>query len=622
MPLTVTQLLVPLQIDNEDVIGMTFAQPNLVITPEPPFRIVQEHRASQAAMISNSLHAAFESVTGMPRSHFVVLPEFSIPFDSITTIEEILINPACPTNTTVIGGVEWLTSSQYADLLQASANPESIKAKIPPAGFFINCVVIWVKTSDSLLRYVQPKLRPATPEAAAQTMYRGEDILVFVTEPPNQLSFSTLICFDCIAVQGEVHMFDQLLQALPTTNPNTAYNLNILFVPQYNIAPEHPSFLDFAGRFLTSGSNRLNTADSTVIFVNSGAATRGRADDGFGRSSLFYRAGKWQLVPPEGPLNRVPNTYALEGVNNRLGRARFREDGPSIHRFGFVLPWRVSQEPGSLRLPLMDARIKYIDGDGTVGPWESVPALSHIFADWIPDTLPSKDVRLQGETSLAAEYTALKGRLHLVARLQPERVGEIIDLLLMTFPSPCCRPKLNPDLWQKPVSDWRDDIHGQAIVELACVGAALELVGEVHADKRSEVQTGSCGNLLFVVIDGNNQRSPAYLEQEYLEWIRKHAWADIAGKTILIVMTRTSSVYLATNNHEAQEVKADIGELSVSDEATLRAISPDLASEAGSITEDSTRFFKQFGSVLLHCSQQPTKIDAANFVRQRLGHAI
>ena len=67
----------------------------------------------------------------MPRVHFVIFPEFALPFESFSVAEEMLASTACPSNTVVIAGLEWLTAAQYIDLLASSANPAAIKAKHP-----------------------------------------------------------------------------------------------------------------------------------------------------------------------------------------------------------------------------------------------------------------------------------------------------------------------------------------------------------------------------------------------------------------------------------------------------------------------------------------------------------
>lgn len=66
----------------------------------------------------------------------------------------------------------------------------------------------------------------------------------------------------------------KLLEATPDSGLNTSFNLQTLFVPQYNDSPEHASFLDFADRFLNQGGATLNTADSAVLLSTQLLTTR------------------------------------------------------------------------------------------------------------------------------------------------------------------------------------------------------------------------------------------------------------------------------------------------------------------------------------------------------------
>jgi hypothetical protein len=611
---------VALNFANADALGMVFVQPHLAITQGHPFRIVESHRQVAATVFRNSIQYAFEATQGMPQVHFIIFPEFSLPFESFPAAENVLA--ACPANTVVIAGLEWITAEQYIGLLGSSSNPAAIKDKLPDPHLFVNCCVIWIKESDRLLRFLQPKLRPSPPEAATQVMYRGQDVFVFSTARPHPVSFALLICFDCIAATGETNMFDQIIDAVPDTGLNTSFNLQMLFVPQHNDEPEHASFLDFADRFLNRGGATLNTADSAVAFVNSASLKHGRADAGYGRSSLFYRSGRWQTIPADGPLVRVPGTYAVEGIiNNRLMRARFREDGPSLHRFAFVLPWRVTREPGASRIPLTEAVVAKFTNDGELGPGRNTSAISKVFTDWWTDDLADTDARFKSTVDVIPEYS--EARLHVcsVADADPERIGQVVDLLLLGFDAPCSRPKLNPDAWQLPISDWRRNDHGQAIVELAAGCSLLSLLGRVEMDRSSKVRTGTTSDLQFVVLDGNGRHSHVYLIQKYFEWLNSHPWGELVGKKVLVMLTRSSVVYLNTTNNVAEEIK-DIGDLSAEDESALGAISPDLPTQQGAITEDSTRFFKHFRAVLAESLSQPTRPEAVDFLRERLGQAI
>jgi hypothetical protein len=622
MAISLVPIPVGLDFTNADVLGMVFAQPHLTITPGHPFKIVEARREAAAAIFRNSLQYAFQTPEGMPRVHFAIFPEFTLPFESFSVAEEMLASTACPSNTVVIAGLEWLTAGQYIELLASSANPTAIKAKHPDPHFFVNCCAIWIKTNDQLLRFLQPKLRPSPPEAATQVMYRGQDVFVFATPRPTALSFSLLICFDCIAAAGEKNMFDQILEAAPDTGLNTSFNLQMLFVPQYNDSPEHASFLDFADRFLNRGGATLNTADSAVAFVNSASHKHGRADGGYGRSSVFYRAGRWQSIPADGPLVRVPGTYAVEGLNSSLMRARFREDGPSLHRFGFVLPWRVTREAGASRIPLTEAIVAKFNDEGDLGVPRYTAPISKVFTDWWTDDLAESDPRFGSTVDVIPEYSAVRQHVNAVADSDPERVGQVVDLLLLGFDAPCSRPKLNPDAWQLPIPLWRRDDHGQAIVELAAACSLLALIGEIGMGQESQVRTGTCGELQFVLLDGNAQRSHVYLIQKYFEWLDTHPWGEIAGKKVVIILSRSSVVYLNTANNVAEEIQLHVGALSAQDETALTAINPDLSTQPGAITEDGTRFFKHFRSILAESLNQPAKLDAVNFLKERLGQAI
>jgi len=303
-------------------------------------------------------------------------------------------------------------------------------------------------------------------------------------------------------------------------------------------------------------------------------------------------------------------------------RARFREDGPSLHRFGFVLPWRVTREAGASRIPLTEAIVAKFNDEGDLGVPRNTAPISKVFTDWWTDDLAETDPRFASTVDLIPEYAAVRDHVSAVADSDPERVGQALDLLLLGFDAPCSRPKLNPDAWQLPIPLWRSDGHGQAIVELAAACSLLALIGEIGMGQDSQVRTGTCAELQFVVLDGNAQRSHVYLIQKYFEWLDTHPWGEIVGKRVLIILSRSSVVYLNTTNNVAEEIQPHVGALSAEDETALAAVSPDLSTQPGAITEDGTRFFKHFRSILAESLNQPIKPDAVDFLKERLGQAI
>lgn len=606
-----------------DEIGMTFVHLHVPLSASAPFRILDSARTLLTSSWQNSLSAAFDPLQGLPPSQFVVFPEFALPVEAVPQVEETLKSAVCPSNTIVISGIEWLDIAQYSNLLQNSANPEPIKSNCPAQGLYINPVIIWIKTADNILkRYVQPKLRPSRIESASQVMYCGEDVILFTSNGPEVFSFAVLICFDCIARDGQRPMFDQLLDGAPETAPDSSINWHMLLVPQYNDKPEHPEFLKFAASFLNLGGPTYNTADSAVAFVNASAPAHGRSIGGFGRSSIFYRAGRWQSIPEQGPLDVIPDTYALEKLNADLMRARFREDGPCLHRFSFLKPWTVLRESGSSRIPLLIARSRNINPDGTLDDWQHVPAMPKVFGDWLQEDLASTATAFKGRISIGDEYADVRKTLLTLKTSAPERLNQIMDLLLLGFQDPHRMPKVNPDLWQKRHHEWRDDDHGQAIVQLAATSSLLRLLDNVRFHEGFAFCSGTCGTFHFVIIDGWNHCRPDFLVQQYQEWLADNPIGQLVGRHIVLILARTTRVYLNTPNNTAELVTSHTDVASNRDEATLRSINPELISSPDSITSDTTKVFKHFASVLMQALEVYSKAQAVHFLRERLSNAI
>ncbi len=606
-----------------DEIGMTFVHLHVPLSVNAPFRILDSARTLVTASWQNALSAALDPLPGLPPSQFVVFPEFALSFDAVPQVEETIKSAACPPNTVVISGTEWLDFAQYSDLLKTSANPEPIKSKYPDQGLYVNPVIIWIKTADNILeRYIQPKLRPSRIESASQAMYCGEDVILFASNKPEVVSFAVLICFDCIANDGQRPMFDQLVDGAPDTAADSSINWHMLLVPQYNDEPEHPDFLDFAASFLNRGGSTYNTADSAVAFVNASAPAYGRSVCGFGRSSIFYRAERWQSIPPKGPLTVIPDTYALEKLNANLMRARFREDGPCLHRFSFLKPWKVLRESGSSRIPLRTARSRNVKPDGTLDKWQHVAVMPKVFCDWLQEDLAGTDAAFSGKLSISEEYGDVRKTLLAFQTSTPERLDQVMNLLLLGFRDPHLAPEINPDLWQKPYNEWRDDDHGQAIVQFAATSSLLRLLGNVRFYQDSAICSGTCGTLHFVVIDGWNNCRPDFLIQQYLDWLADNPIGDLVGKHIVLILTRTTTVYLNTDGNIAELVTSHTDVASKRDEATLSSINPELISSPDSITSDTTKIFKHFASVLRQALEKDSKPQAERFLRERLTNAI
>jgi predicted amidohydrolase len=615
---------IPLNVDlASDEIGMAFVNMHVPATKTAPFTIIPSARDRAATTFRTCLLASLTAIEGIPNPQVVVFPELSLPFEAISAVRDALESAACPPNTIIIAGIEWLTAGQYIELLESSNVPEKVKSKHPDAHLYVNCATIWAKCKDGrLLRYVQPKLRPSPPEEASQLMYRGQDVLIFTSNQPEAIALGVLICFDCIAEKGQTAMFDQLRAAAPRPAPNSSFNWRLLLVPQHNNDPEHDEFHDFAEAFLWNGSPNYNTADSAVAFINSAYESHGRSTRGFGRSSIYYRANRWQESTPDGPLNRIPGTYAVETLRPGLMRARFREDGPSVHRFSFVKPWITTKHSGASRVPLLNAMSAKIDSAGNLGEWQSVPVLSKVFTDWLTDDLAATDPAFFARVDILDEFSRIRQALLDLATERVDRLVADVELLMLAHKNPCAGGKFNPDTWQQPTEDWRDDDHGKAIVQLAMVSTLLELAATVQFDHSSPVSTGTLGETHFAVVDGCGVYNDEMLISKYAAFLSDHPWGDIAGKTVIVILTRSTTTYLKTGSSTAEEITSLTELASSEDQDTLRRINPDLATSPDDITADRTRFFKHFAALLGRALLEDSKIAATQFLRSRLGEAI
>src|SRR5437016_14569711 len=84
------------------LIGMVVMQPFLDLTDEP-FRWQPARRVEQIAAIEHALGIARSADHGAEKTHFTVIPEYSIPgLDNVARMETVLRDPSWPAGTIVI----------------------------------------------------------------------------------------------------------------------------------------------------------------------------------------------------------------------------------------------------------------------------------------------------------------------------------------------------------------------------------------------------------------------------------------------------------------------------------------------------------------------------------------
>lgn len=532
-------------VSKEGRIRMVFVHPHLdCVLTETGFGLNADCRQVQEKVIRQSLDISQEQTRSESnQAPFLVFPELCIPFGMLAEIDEIIQATAWPTNSVVVGGLESVGITECARLLERSNNPDDCKGIWNIGSTFANLSITWIKASDGeVLKFVQPKLRPSGPEQARQGMYHGNFVLVYQT---SGLSFLSLICFDCIAENHVTSSSEQILKALGEgAQAGQSVNLDLTLALQHNNNPEHPAFLEFARTILYGGGHKVNVADGAVAFINSAHSMHGRGHRRcHGRSGFYYRPVRWVAIPDDGPLEKVPETFALETPYaspplKELVRARFREDGPCLHIFDYVVPSTVPPAAGAQKYPLDVATCYKILDDGKLEAGRQVPALWKVVFDWINEESTGSHVRFGCHSGLRTRIDELREQIRQqILTIEIDRLGEIVDLLLIGFPEPNARPKLNPDSWQNK-HDWFDDAHGQALIELLSVSVILGLIDEVILSISTKAFAGTVGKMYFVVLHGSGESSALQLQKKYQAWLKRTPWGESAGKVGLLILSR------------------------------------------------------------------------------------
>ena len=330
---------------------MVLAQPHLELSLEEPFRSTFQSTPKHLEALVKTLEVARTAPHGAQKTHFTLLPEYSIPAgQGIPRIEEALRSEDWPNRTIVIGGADGLTIPEYADL---AATPHTTvdwdrnNPKTIPAGQWVNCAIIWTKGRDgSVKRWLQPKLYPAWPEedATVLSMFRGSSVFVFKGRFNNgaPYRFAVLVCFDWVATIDGHKPWQALLEALSRqARPHDAeLSISWLFVIQHNPRPSDGTFLaeivDFFNQTTAPNVRRDRTC---IVFANSAGRPEPGPTEYYGNTSLVL-AQQTLFTPRTCPPTfcnggqRFPERDSIRYHKDIL----FRERGACIHSFEQVNP--------------------------------------------------------------------------------------------------------------------------------------------------------------------------------------------------------------------------------------------------------------------------------------------
>ena len=330
---------------------MVLSQPHLALTAREPFRCTEEAKSRQLNAIAAALQVARDATHGATKTHFTLFPEYSIPApEGITLIEDTLRRDDWPSQSIVIGGTDGLSSAQYATLAATENTHFDTTYNDPervPAGRWINCGIIWVKTeAGTIERWLQPKLRPSWPEQNVRnsTMFQGNSVFIFKGnyETVGQYRFGVLVCYDWIATVEDQKPWRAMIETLSrhATSMGAELSLSWLFVIQHNRSPSDESFLlevnDFFDQTVAENVRRERAC---LVFVNSaGRAEPGRIE-AYGNTSLIF-AGQTLFTMPM--CHATFRTGGARSPSRRLIRNQkdflLREGGACIHSFEQVNP--------------------------------------------------------------------------------------------------------------------------------------------------------------------------------------------------------------------------------------------------------------------------------------------
>ena len=515
-------------------VGMVVAQPYLELTAHEPFTWLPAQRARALECVDTTLAVARSRAHRADKTHFTVFPELSIPgFEGVARIRVAMQQDDWPVGTIVIGGVEGLTRTQYAELLaQPNTNhdaevngPESV-----PAGQWVNSSMTWVKAEDGQLHcWVQPKLVPAWVELNRnyEAMYRGRSIYVFKgTFAGTQLPFrfATLLCFDWIGTTETQRVWAWLLQGINDAAAaiHATLPLTWLFVAQCNPQPSHPSFMGQVANFY-DGTAFLNVSrdDTCLVMANvAGAEAPGKASE-YGCSAVINTAkfSKPSCMPT---YNNGGGSYRAGCTLDNFRDAVFRERGACVHSFLVVNPRSLVPGNAGKEIAVRETTVHpFGPTSDPRAPAAAVQAVVKWMNDDLDEASKSLAVRHAGANLAGICATA---HSQVVSSLRPMPAPELTDLVLASAAG--MKPS-SPDTWTDKESTAVEHVlhtfsifgaaqypcqfHGQGsqatVTKGDCTFEAIAVRGETHeacAEHVKERAAQRRGTLVVVSRDSDN----------------------------------------------------------------------------------------------------------------------
>ena len=190
--------------------------------------------------------------------HFIILPESSVPFDSLEKVIE-LISTNLPDNIVVIFGVEHITLHQFrkvldrhiidnSDVMDLLTDEEDGGDRSKPVNM---CVTVVKERTGRIRCFLAAKTHPFAGEESIDgvfDLYRGKAFLLFSCEN-TPFHYMPLICFDYVYRDLHDSNIMSIIEKANEIYFHRHHNLDLLAVVQCNPKPEHKVFRDVVTGF-------------------------------------------------------------------------------------------------------------------------------------------------------------------------------------------------------------------------------------------------------------------------------------------------------------------------------------------------------------------------------------
>lgn len=493
-----------INLSRDNRLGFIISQPLLQLETDtdPPFRISDSCRTEMMEYLTKAIA---EAEALQVSSRVLIFPEYSVPSDIPDGVSKLVewIQQG-PNDTVVIAGLERLDRTGFDRIGRLVP---SLKVNIEPhllsEGRFANCCLILLKTSNGVVNaYLQAKLRPSEPEALTLKMVFGDSVFFFRTE---RFNFLVLICFDLIGSEANRMVIDQLIGKLGACSARADESIHVHAVIniQHNDKPRDENFTNACVKFLRP-SGTLDMANGLAVLANS--ASPNECSHGmFGRTRLVSQSNRWKFPVDE------PNLYFTYKPNHHVQMFEFRRRTGGIFAFSCYSPAVNTGASGDPRIPLENGRFWL--RDSSTNEWrdevtEALPlklrdylctaADGRCYSDFI-NRLDCRATEVQG--NLTSSYQSIRSTLISMSRM---RVREICQLLL-------CHDE---DSQLVKVDDWKEDVQGAAIRELAISLSILSLASNLILET-TETTTATDDQRVYAIIDGNNTQPFIYADALY-----------------------------------------------------------------------------------------------------------